>query len=108
MEFRKVVAIIRQEKLEAVEKALGRLGVPGISVTKVKGYGDYANFYARDWLVTNSRVEIFTSAEKAADIVTCILDNASVGLPGDGLVAVLPVEQIYRVRDRASVPAVDL
>ena len=108
MEFRKVVAIIRQEKLEAVEEALNRLGIPGISVTKVKGYGDYANFYARDWLVSHSRVEIFTSEEKAADIVTCILDAASVGLPGDGLVAVLPVEQIYRIRDHAPLPAADL
>ena len=108
MEFRKVVAIIRQEKLEAVEEALNRLGVPGITVTKVKGYGDYANFYARDWLVTHSRVEIFTSAEKAADVVTGILDAASVGLSGDGLVAVLPVEQIYRIRDRAAMAAADL
>ncbi len=108
MEFRKVVAIIRQEKLEAVEEALNGLGIPGISVTKVKGYGDYVNFYSRDWLVTHSRVEIFTSTEKAPDIVTCILDAASVGLPGDGLVAVLPVEQIYRVRDRTALLGTNL
>ncbi|MCG2635207.1 MAG: P-II family nitrogen regulator [Gammaproteobacteria bacterium] len=56
MEFRKVTAIIRQEKLQAVEEAMHRPGVPGLSVTKVKGYGDCATFYARDWLVTLSRV----------------------------------------------------
>ncbi|MCG2634838.1 MAG: P-II family nitrogen regulator [Gammaproteobacteria bacterium] len=40
MEFQKVTAIIQQDKLEAVEAGLKHLGVPGISVTKVKGYGD--------------------------------------------------------------------
>lgn len=105
MEFCKVTAIIRQEKLQAVEEAMHRLGVPGLSVTKVKGYGDYANFYARDWLVTLSRVEIFIDAENADEIVNSILNAASTGLAGDGLVAVLPVEQVYRIRDRAALPA---
>ena len=108
MEFCKITAIVRQEKLEAVEEAVHRMGVPGLSVTKVKGYGDYANFYARDWLVTLSRVEIFIDAGNAEDIVNSILDAASTGLAGDGLVAVLPVERVYRIRDRATMPVAKL
>ncbi len=53
MDFRKVTAIIRPDSLEKVEKALQALSVPGVSVTKVKGFGEYANFYEPDWLCTN-------------------------------------------------------
>ena len=108
MEFRKITAIIRREKLEEVEEAMHRLGVPGLSVTKVKGYGDYANYFSRDWREVRSRIEIFIGAENAADVVNSILDAASTGLAGDGLVAVLPVEQIYRIRDRAALPTTKL
>lgn len=48
MDFRKVNAIIRSDALEKVEQRLHELGVPGISVTRVKGYGEYKNFYTND------------------------------------------------------------
>jgi len=44
MEIRKVVAFIRNSALEQVEKRLKTLGIEGISVFQVKGYGEYANF----------------------------------------------------------------
>ena len=47
MKFRKVTAIIRPERLEAVEECLKKLVVPGLSVTKVKGFGEQANFLNR-------------------------------------------------------------
>ena len=59
MDFRKVTAIIRPDSLEKVEKELQALSIPGVSVTKVKGYGEYANFYAPDWMLTHVRVEVF-------------------------------------------------
>jgi len=86
MDFRKVNAIIRSDALEKVEQRLHELGVPGISVTRVKGYGEYKNFYTNDWITTHARVEIFTS-----------------GTSGDGIVAVLPVEKVYKIRHRAEV-----
>ncbi|MEC9341031.1 MAG: P-II family nitrogen regulator [Pseudomonadota bacterium] len=102
MDYRKVTAIVRQEKLAAVERALHQRGVPGISVTKVKGYGDLANFYSSDWLVSHSRIEIFIRADQAEGVAECIVNAATTGLAGDGLVAVLPVEKLYRVREGAA------
>lgn len=55
MEFSKITAIVRTTKLEEVEKRLQEIGVSGLSVSRVKGYGEYANFYSRDWMVTGSR-----------------------------------------------------
>lgn len=107
MEFRKVAAIIQPGVLEKVEKGLQDIGVRGISVTKVKGFGEYADFYSRDWMVSVShvRIEIFTEKSKVKAIVNAILEAAHLGLPGDGIVVVLPVEQIFRVRTKSVVAA---
>ncbi len=101
MKYRKVTAIIRRDALEKVERKLQQVGVNGISVTRVKGYGEYADFYARDWMVTYARIEIFTTEEKADDIAQAIVEAAHVGLSGDGIVAVLPVEKLYRIRTKS-------
>lgn len=107
MKFRKVTAIIQRDALEKVEQALQGIGVRGISVTKVKGYGEYANFYSHDWMVSVShvRIEIFTEKARVNSIVNAILEAAHMGLPGDGIVVVVPVEQIFRVRTKSAVAA---
>ena len=98
VQFRKVTAIIRSSVLERVEQRLQGLCVPGISVRKVKGYGEYANLFSRDWMVEHARLEIFVRRERADEIARAILDAAQTGLAGDGIVVVLPVEAVYRVR----------
>lgn len=103
--YRKVTAIIRSDVLEKVEQALQTIGVTGISVTKVKGYGEYADFYSRDWMVGHARIEIFTHETKADGIAQAIIEAAHVGLEGDGIVAVSPVEKLYRIRSRSAVTA---
>lgn len=105
MELRKVTAIIRADALETVERRLQELRVKGISVTHVMGYGEYANFYRRDWMCRHARIEIFTDRERARQIVDAIMEAAQAGGPGDGIVAVLPVEAAFRIRDRKEMGA---
>ena len=100
MKFRKVTAILRPERLEAVEEALKRLNVPGVSVTKVKGFGEYANFYQADWMCSHVRIEVFTGVRQADEIAQAIMDAAHTGLEGDGIVAVLPVESLFHIRTK--------
>ncbi len=68
MNYRKITAIIQRDVLEKVEKRLQDLGVSGISVTKVKGYGEYVDFYSSDWMVSHARIEIFTKEKNAETI----------------------------------------
>ena len=100
MIFRKVTAIFRPGRLEAVEERLRGLGVPGITVTKVKGFGEYASFYGPDWLCNHVRIEVFTSKLKADEIAEVIMEAAHTGSEGDGIVAVLPVESVYHIRTK--------
>lgn len=103
MSYRKVTAIIRSDLLEKVEAELQGLGVKGVSVTNVKACGEYADFYSRDRMVSHARIEIFTHEAKADAIAQAIIEAAHVGLEGDGIVAVLPVEKLYRIRTRSEV-----
>ena len=101
MDIRIIVAIIRRDRLEQVEKKLQDIGVERISVSKVKGYGEYHNFFARNWMVEEVRVEIFTRKDEVESIATAIMDAAHTGLPGDGVVAVMPVEKFLLIRTRS-------
>lgn len=100
----KVTAIVRVEDVERVEAALQEIHVSGVSVTRVKGYGEYADFFARDWLADHARFEVFTGRERAGEVARAILAAASSGTRGDGIVCLLPVEQVWRVRSRSLLP----
>ncbi|MDZ4200398.1 MAG: P-II family nitrogen regulator [Kiritimatiellia bacterium] len=100
MEWKKVVAIIRGNKLQEVEERLKDLRVDGISVTRGTGYGEYANLFSRDWRVTHARLEIYCEASRADIIVQAIMDAAHTGSAGDGIVVLIPVEKLYRIRSK--------
>jgi len=99
MKFSKVTAIVRTDTLEAVENALKALEVPGITVTRVKGFGEYANFFTPDWMCSHARLEVFVRRDRAGGIADAIRHSACTECAGDGIVAVLPVEHVYRIRD---------
>lgn len=103
MAYKKVTAIVQSEKLESVEQALEGIGVPGISVTHVKGYGDYANFYHSPPLVSHARIEVYIDSNQVESVVENILDSAHTGTDGDGVIAVLPVDNFYRIRDKKEI-----
>ncbi len=98
MEFRKITAIINPYCLETVEEALLEMEVPGATVSKVKGYGEYANFFAPDWLVNHVKVEIFIGKDRAEKVAETIMEIAHTGAEGDGIVAIAPVETVYHIR----------
>ena len=100
MSWRKVTAIVRTELLERVEAALEAVGCPGFTVTPVWGCGEYADYYRRNHLTRHARVECFVPETQADSLVQAILEAAHTGQPGDGMVAVLPVEHFYRIRTR--------
>ena len=101
MDIKAIIAIIRRDKLQDVEQRLRDIGVERINVSKVKGYGEYHDFFARSWMVEEVRVEIFTRNHKVETIIAAIMEGAHTGLPGDGIVAVMPVEKLFLVRTRS-------
>lgn len=108
MELRKVTAIIRSQFLDRVEERLQDLGVKGLTVTNVKGFGEYANFFTHTWLVTHSRIEIFAKKHQAEEIACTIMEAAHTGAPGDGIIVILPVEKVFRIRTKAEAKSAEI
>jgi nitrogen regulatory protein P-II 1 len=100
MKYKKIVAIIRKGHLEKVEQALIKHGVKGVTVTQVKGFGGYINYFSRDWMCEHTRIELFVNEDEVDSIVDKLIEAAYTGASGDGMVAVLPVETVYRIRTK--------
>ena len=101
MDVKLIIAIIRRDKLEPVEQKLRDTGVERINVSKVKGYGEYHDFFARNWMVEEVRIEVFTRKDEVETVTAAIMEAAHTGLPGDGVVAVVPVEKIFLIRTQS-------
>ncbi len=96
MEYRKITAIMPEAALEKVEEALRALMVPGMTITKVQGYGAYKNFFRPDLLACCARVELFIEAEKVDETVATIREAVTSNLDCNAIVAVLPVEAFHK------------
>ena len=99
MKFRKITAMFPVAELDKVEQAMIALGVPGMTVTRSHGFGDYRDFYARDTMTDCVRVEIFIEVERADEVVEAIARTVHHGMSSDGIIAVLPVENLLHIRD---------
>ena len=102
---KKITAIVRTDRLDALERRLKTAGVPGITVDAVKGYGEFPEFAHTDWLSRHARIEIVADGGEAPWIVDIILEIGHTGMPGDGIVYVEPVAEVHRIRDRHFVKA---
>jgi len=103
VELRKVVAIIRSGLLEDVEERLKKIGVKGLTVTSIQGYGEEKVICAQDWLGTHARIEIYIEKSKAEKIAKVIMEVAHTGGAGDGIICIIPVEKIFRVRSQSEI-----
>ena len=105
MKFYAITATLNTLALEAVERALQNIGVPGITVTETKGYGVYKNFYQRDWFETHARIQIYADRSRVDEIVHTIMEAASTGCEDDGVIAVSPISRLFRIGDKTELTA---
>jgi nitrogen regulatory protein P-II 1 len=103
--MKKIEAIIKPFKLEAVKDALGEAGIEGMTVTEVKGFGRQKGHteiyrgseYTVDFL-PKVKVEIVVADHTVERAVQIIATAAKTGKIGDGKVFVIPMESVLRIR----------
>ena len=101
----KIEAIIKPFKLEEVKEAILKLGVTGMTITEVKGFGRQKGHkeiyrgaeYVVDFL-PKTKIEVIVPTSLAGRVVEAIKENAHTGEIGDGKIFVLPVEKAIRIR----------
>lgn len=100
-----IIAIIKPFKLEEVKTALSEIGVEGMTVTEVKGFGRQKGHteiyrgseYTVDFL-PKVKVEIVVADTIVGKVIEAIVKSAKTGKIGDGKVFVVPVEESVRIR----------
>ena len=100
-----IIAIIKPFKLEEVKEALATIGVEGMTVTEVKGFGRQKGHteiyrgseYTVDFL-PKVKIETVVPDENVAKAVEAIVKSAKTGKIGDGKVFVVPIEDAVRIR----------
>ena len=102
---KKIEAIIKPFKLDEIKKALHEIGVNGMTVTEVKGFGrqkGHIEFYrGAEYdinFVPKLKIEVVSPDEMADKIVSVIQEKAKTGEIGDGKIFVYPIENIIRIR----------
>ncbi len=103
--MKKIEAVIKPFKLEEVREALSALGVSGLTVTEVKGFGRQKGHtelyrgaeYVVDFL-PKVKVEVVVPAAMVDTAVEAIVKAAHTGKIGDGKIFITPVEQVIRIR----------
>ncbi|MCY4397083.1 MAG: P-II family nitrogen regulator [Rhodospirillaceae bacterium] len=100
-----IIAIVKPSKLDAVREALQGMGVAGMTVTEVRGFGRqgghkeiYRGAEYEVHFVPKIRIEIAVSADIADRAIETIRDSAGDGRIGDGKLFVLDLEQAVRIR----------
>lgn len=100
-----VISIIKPFKLEEVKEALSALGIEGMTVTEVKGFGRQKGHteiyrgseYTVDFL-PKVKIEVAVDDDLADKVVQTVVATAKTGKIGDGKIFVLPLEEIVRIR----------
>jgi len=103
--MKKVEAIIKPFKLDEVKESLSEIGVHGMTVTEVKGFGRTGgkkevyrgSAYVVDF-VPKVKLEIIVGDDAARQVITAIMEAARTGRIGDGKIFVTSVEDVIRIR----------
>jgi len=100
-----VTAIVKPFRLDDVRNALGEVGIQGMTVSEVKGFGRQRGHtelyrgaeYVVDFL-PKAKIEVAVSDDQVERVVESIVDAAKTGKVGDGKIFVTPLEQVLRIR----------
>jgi nitrogen regulatory protein P-II 1 len=103
--MKKIEAIIKPFKLDEVKSALTKIGVQGMTVTEVKGFGRQKGHtevyrgaeYKIDFL-PKAKIEMIVTDEMVAQVIETIERAAKTGKIGDGKIFVSPIEEVIRIR----------
>jgi nitrogen regulatory protein P-II 1 len=103
--MRKIEAIIQPFKLEKVKEALDKVGVKGLTVTEVKGFGRqkghterYRGSEYEVEFIPKVKLEVVIPDDEIEPIIEAIVSSARTGRVGDGKIFVLPLEEALRIR----------
>jgi nitrogen regulatory protein P-II 1 len=103
--MKKIEAIIRPFKLDEVKESLNEIGIEGMTVMEVKGFGrtggkteTYRGAEYHIDFMPKTKIEVVVSEDRAHDVIECIEQAARTGKIGDGKIFVSTIDEVLRIR----------
>jgi nitrogen regulatory protein P-II 1 len=96
--MKKIECVIRPTKLTELEQALRLIGVGGMTVSEVRGFGSEQTRPDQYLFLPKTKVEVYCAEDQVSAIVHTICEVCHSGKIGDGKIIILPVEDIVRIR----------
>ena len=94
--MKKIECIVREEKLQDIYKAVRASGIGGMSITEIKGFGNQRAPGGK--LLKKLRIDIYVDEFQVDSTIDLIMRSAHTGDTGDGKIAVIDLEKLYRIR----------
>ena len=105
--MKRIIAIVRPEKLEPLKEALFEADVSGMTIAQVMGCGNqhgWSEYYRGTEVLLNMipkvKFELIVSDDQVDELINLICDTAATGDVGDGKIFISPVEEVVRIRTR--------
>lgn len=107
MSFERISIIVPLSLLDTLEKYLRASGVPGMTVDEVRGFGEHANFFSRDLMRSNFRVEVYLDADRVQAVIGDAVGFARDQHAAAGILAVESVERMVNLNNGEPIMSMD-
>jgi nitrogen regulatory protein P-II 1 len=108
MTIKRITAIVPNDMMGPLEKSLRASGVPGVTIEHVHGYGEHPNFFRRDLMQENTRIQLFLNSEFVDSVVATIVRCAQDNNAPAGILAVESIDFLVSLTDGTDIPAKSL
>ena len=105
MTIKRITLIIPRDCLDGYEHCLRSAGIPGMTVDNVRGFGEHANYFRQDLLMSSVRIEIYLGAERCGEICDLMRSYAKKQRTPAGILSIETVEQLYDLNSGQAVRA---
>ncbi len=96
--MKKIECVIRPEKLKELTESLRLAGIGGMTIAEVKGFGSDTIRPEAYLVLPKTKVEIYVADDQVEEIVSTVIGTCRSGELGDGKIAILPMDDVVRVR----------
>lgn len=96
--MRKIECVVQSNKLTELAEALRIIGIGGVTISEVKGFGNERTRPENYLFLPKTKVEVYVNDDQVNEVVSAVISTCRTGHLGDGKIAIFPLDEVIRVR----------
>ena len=105
MKIKRITIIVPRDYLDDYEHCLRAAGVPGMTIDNVRGFGEHANYFSQDLLMSNVRIEVYLGEDRCREVCDLVRTFCAKSHTPAGMLSIESVERLYDLHSGQAVPA---